>query len=431
MHVDHRDLTTPARLSLPCIAALALSACGGPDSGDMAASANGEASTEASAADDGSVTYVAQRIIVGDGRVYEPGVLVVSDGEIVEAREGGTAMASAGGETVDLGGMTIMPAIVDAHVHLSTNREGLLNDLRQRAAMGVSAAQSMGSDGDDAPLDVRSEFIPGAARYLSAGRGITAPEPGRTETPHWVTNEAEARQAVRAEAERGVDIIKIWVDDRGGQYDRLSEALYSAIIDEAHANDLRVAAHIFELEDAKGLLRAGVDVFAHGVRARDIDAEFIEMAKARPNVVLIPNLPSRGVPFDLGWLDGILPAEQLAELEQNNVENADAQAAWGIQARNLARLSIAGMTIAMGTDGNSFWQPHIEMEDMVAAGMTPHQVIVAATSGSAAALDLDDTGVLEAGKRADFVVLGSNPLADITNTRDIADVYLAGLRVDR
>jgi imidazolonepropionase-like amidohydrolase len=231
--------------------------------------------------------------------------------------------------------------------------------------------------------------------------------------------------------ERGVDLIKIWVDDRGGQYEKLNEDMYSAIIDEAHANDLRVSAHIFTLEDGKGLLRAGIDIFAHGVRDQDIDDEFIALVKERPNVVLIPNLPSRGVPMDLSWLEGTFSASELAAMEENNVENPDAQVAFGIQARNLARLSIAGMTIAMGTDGNNFWQPHIEMEDMVASGMTPHQVIVAATSGSMAATELDDTGTLEAGKRADFIVLGSNPLADIRNTRDIVDVYLAGMQVDR
>jgi imidazolonepropionase-like amidohydrolase len=428
MHVDNSRFDKTIRLAVPFMAALTLAACGGTDSGGMTEPEAAAPAAQTSAARDGSVRYIADRVIVGDGRIFEPGYLIVDAGLVTNAGEGRGAGA---GSVVDLSGMTIMPALVDAHVHMSTNRDALLNDLRQRAALGVSAAQSMGSDGVDAPLEMRNESIPGAARYLSAGRGITAPEPGRTEIPHWVTNEEEARQAVRAEAERSVDMIKIWVDDRGGQYDKLSEALYSAIIDEAHANNLRVAAHIFTLEDAKGLLRAGIDVFAHGVRARDIDDEFVAMVKERPNVILIPNLPSRGVPMDLDWLQGTMPADQIAALEENNVENPEAQAAWGIQARNLARLSIAGMTIAMGTDGNTFWQPHVEMEDMVASGMTPHQVIVAATSGSAAALQLDDTGVLEAGKRADFIVLGSNPLGNITNTRDIADVYLAGARVDR
>jgi imidazolonepropionase-like amidohydrolase len=414
-------LSASIRFGLPILAALGLAACGGSDSGGMA-------EPQTSSAPDNSVRYVADRIIVGDGQVIAPGEIVVRDGMIAAVAEAGSSSVD---NVVNLSGMTIMPAMVDAHVHMSTNREDLLTDLRQRAAIGVSAAQSMGSDGADTPLGMRNETIPGAARFLSAGRGITAPEPGRTEIPHWVTNEEEAREAVRAEAQRNVDMIKIWVDDRGGQYDKLSEDLYSAIIDEAHANDLRVAAHIFTLEDGKGLLRAGIDVLAHGVRERDIDDEFVALVKENPDVILIPNLPGRGVPTDLGWLQGHLSAGALAALEENNVENTQAQAAWGIQARNLARLSIAGMTIAMGTDGNNFWQPHVEMEDMVASGMTPHQVIVAATSGSAAALGLDDTGLLEPGKRADFIVLGSNPLVSITNTRDIVDVYLAGEQVER
>jgi imidazolonepropionase-like amidohydrolase len=137
------------------------------------------------------------------------------------------------------------------------------------------------------------------------------------------------------------------------------------------------------------------------------------------------------MPTQLGWLGSVIDDTQLAQLESRNVENPAVQEAFGIQARNLARLSQAGMTIAMGTDGNTFWAPHVEMEDMVAAGMTPADVIVAATRNSARAVGLDDTGVLEPGKRADFIVLERNPLDDITNTRDIAAVYLAGERVDR
>jgi len=207
--------------------------------------------------------------------------------------------------------------------------------------------------------------------------------------------------------------------------------LYAAVIDEAHQNNLQVAAHIFRLEDAKGLLEAGIDVFAHGVRDQDIDDEFVAMIQARPNVVLIPNMPYRGEPTDLGWLNSSMDVNTLSQLQAANIVRPEVQEAFGIQARNLARLSEAGMTIAMGTDGNSYWGPHIEMEDMVVSGMSPAEVIIAATKNSAELLGYDALGTVEAGKSADFIVLEANPLDNITNTRTIVDVYLRGEVVPR
>jgi imidazolonepropionase-like amidohydrolase len=246
-----------------------------------------------------------------------------------------------------------------------------------------------------------------------------------------VETEEEARQAVRDEAARGVDIIKVWVDDRNGQYKKLGPELYGPVIDEAHQKGLQVTAHIFALEDAKGLLRAGVDAFAHGVRDRDVDDEFIAMVKERPSLVLVPNMPGRGVPMDLDWLGDSLPEAELSELKAASVEDPEAQARFGIQARNLARLNEAGMRIAMGTDGNTPWAPHQEMEDMASSGMTPAQVLVAATRTSAEAAGFSDMGTVEGGKSADFVVLEANPLEDIRNTRRIEAVYLRGVAVDR
>jgi len=107
------------------------------------------------------------------------------------------------------------------------------------------------------------------------------------------------------------------------------------------------------------------------------------------------------------------------------------QQTYGIQARNLAKLNAAGVKIALGTDGNIAWAHHLEMEDMVAAGMTPSQVIVASTRNAAEFLKLTDAGTLSAGKSADFIVLDANPLDDIKNTRKISDVYLRGAQIDR
>ena len=381
------------------------------------------------AAAQGLTAFEGARLIVGDGRVIEHATLVVDGAKILQAGAAAEARVPAAARRVSVVGKTLMPMLVDTHVHLSPTREGIVRDLKMRAYYGVSAALSMGTDPYEV-LDLRAQTIPGAARFFSAGRGITRPEPGRTTVPYWIASADEGRKAVTELAAHKVDFVKVWVDDREGKYQKLTPEMYGAIIDEAHKRGLRVTAHLFGLEDAKGLIRAGVDALAHGIRDRDVDDELVGLFKQRPDLVLTPNLPDRGVKTDLSWLRAGLAPEEFAKLEAANTDRPAAQAFFGIQARNLARLNAAGARIVLGTDGNRPWGPHEEMQDMVIAGMTPMQVIVAATRNSAEYLRMD-AGTLQAGKSADFIVLDANPLDDIPNTRRISAVYLRGAMVER
>ena len=142
------------------------------------------------------------RVIIGDGRApIENATFIVSGNRFTQVGRAGDVRVPAGATRVNLAGKTVMPTIIDTHTHLSQTREMLIDDLKRRAYYGVSAAQSLGQDTTDVSFQIRAETaagkIPGAARFFTAGRGITGPEPGRTMAPHWVTTVAEARAAVR------------------------------------------------------------------------------------------------------------------------------------------------------------------------------------------------------------------------------------------
>ena len=396
------------------LAAILVAGCAGPETG-------GEATV-----------FEGARLIVGDGSAaIEDAVFVVEGDRITQAGQRADVEIPESATRVDLSGKTVMPALVNTHVHLASTRAERIDQLQHMAYYGAGLTVSLGLDDGDVAFEMRDEVIADGARSRTAGRGITAPEEGRTEVPIWITSETEARTAVQELAANQVDLIKIWVDTRNDQFVKLTPALYGAVIDEAHSEGLRVTAHIFNLEDAKGLLRAGIDAFAHGIRDRDIDDELVALWSERPNVVLVPNLPNPGVAGDLSWLSGTVPAADLQRMQEAQRDRPAAQESFGIQARNLARLSQAGITVAFGTDGSTPWAVHQEMEDMVRSGMTPAQVIVAATRNSAELMQMTDIGTVEVGKSADFIVLDANPLDDITNTRRISEVYLRGTAVDR
>jgi len=405
-----------------------------------------------------ATVFEGARLITGDGSApVENSAFVIENAKITAVGRKEDIMPPAGAARVDLTGKTVMPALVDTHTHLgwaiiktgridkdTYSKENLIDHLHRLAYYGVAATQSMGIDPGETPYEVRANPVPDAALFHTAGRGMGRPNAGPGQpywkpVAYWIDSEADGRKAVQELADKKVDWVKIWVDDRNGTVPKLTPPLYRAIIDEAHKHDLRVVAHIYYLADAKELLRAGIDGFAHGVRDKDIDDEFMKLIKERPNVFVIPNLPDIGTGLqDPAWLGETVPASEIKKLTdafQNRSPEDKKKAAdfFAVQARNLKKLNDAGVRIGFGTDSGVTvgWTDHEELTDMVAAGMTPAQVITAATKTAAEILKMDQLGTVAVGKSADFIVLDANPLDNITNSRKISKVYLRGKEVDR
>ena len=408
--------------------------------------------------------------LIADARrpPIENAALLIDRGRVVSSGRKGDVKAPAGALRVDFTGKTIVPALVDAHVHLgyqvglnfaaeNFTRETLVDQLNRYAYAGIAAVLSLGTEPGDLPFQIRAEQEAGrlgGALFLTAGRGIAAPNagPGTPElkaAAYGVTTEDDARRAVREQVARNVAFVKIWVDDRNGTVQKLSPALYRAVIDEAHTLNTRVIAHIFYLDDAKDLARAGVDAFAHLVRDKEVDEELVGLMQQHsiaqmPNIAISENGIYAAPP---AWLDAPLlrevePAAVIDRVRSSYARRspeavARAKATYAVMERSLARLEAAGVPIVLGTDDGAVrdhfyaFTAHRELTLLAHAGMTPARILDVATRATAAFLRLPDLGTLDPGKRADFIVLGANPLDDIANTQKIDAVYARGAALDR
>jgi imidazolonepropionase-like amidohydrolase len=408
------------------------------------------------------------RLIVGDGSPpIENSAFWVEGDRFGQIGLMGEIQVPAGAVRVDLTGKTVMPALVDAHSHIgymkdltsgpqNYTRENILDHIYRFAYHGVSASQAMGSDFGVMPFQLRDEILageyPDAARFLTAGRGLSPlselSSNNMRHAAYVVTTEEGARANIRELASQGVTLVKTWVDTRGGNVEALAPNLYRAIIDEAHENDMRVAVHATGLEEAKDLLRAGIDVFAHMIT--EVDDELVGLFKESPQAsVLLAQVGRRTIyspyldPPEPLLLETVTPAQidRLRDRVAGTAPEALRQArqSWEDTARNIMKLHTAGVRIGIGSDGGGQggdrfigFTAHTELENMVAAGMTPAEAIVAGTKSGAEILGLEnDLGTVTVGKSADFIVLDLNPLDEITNSRKIDRVYLRGHQVDR
>jgi imidazolonepropionase-like amidohydrolase len=417
-------------------------------------------------------TTVLQHFTLIDGSGRAPladAALVITDGRIQYAGPAAGAKAPADARKVDLPGKFVMPGIINLHGHLGNvvdltqdpkfyTRENVERNLKQYAAYGVTSMVSMGSD-QEPIYALRAEQRAGRptmTRIFTAGRGFTGvggyptTVPGNKGLPFEVANQADVGKDIDWLAGKKVDLVKIWVDDHLGREKKIPLELCKAIIENAHRYNLKVGAHVFYLADAKALVGYGLNELAHSVRDLPVDAALIEGMKkggaiqtatlAREATLTAYAKPSPRLDdpfFTRAVSPSALKTLRSPEYQAKQRADHDFDKYPGflqMAERNLKKLADAGVKIGFGTDSGppgriQGYAEHWEMELMVQSGLTPAQVITAASKTSAEFLGAKDLGTLERGHWADLIVLGANPLDNILNTRKIEAVYIAGNKV--
>jgi imidazolonepropionase-like amidohydrolase len=436
-----------------------------------------------------ATVYEGARLIIGDGAVIENAAFVVVNGRFTQAGRRGDVQVPAGAAHVDLTGKTVMPTLVDLHGHFgfqnipagtmskeTFTRDNLIDHLRRLAFNGVGAVVGVGDLVDrsdmeggrtgwgDVVLRVRDEIIPDAALFKTAGAGIAWPGSGaqgdqsRVDVAYPVTTPDEARAAVRDYVRMKPLFIKIWVDDRAGRIPTLTPPLYGAILDEAHKFGVPVGVHNVKLADAKEMVRGGVEGWLHvPVREGEVaDDELVALVKDRvarndrPDMWMTLSLITAWMNTQGGGRPAFLNDPLLratyspAQIEQYWGEPlrkmtperlARAKAQFESDAKSAMRLRAAGIRVVGGTDTGQTrfligYFNHMDLESMVAAGLTPAEAITAATRDGADIAKFN-TGLIAAGRNADFIVLNANPLEDIAYSRRIDRVFLRGHEVPR
>jgi imidazolonepropionase-like amidohydrolase len=414
------------------------------------------------------------RILDGNGGApIANGRLVITNNRVTAVGAASTVAIPQGATRIDLAGKTIMPAMINVHAHMgyegysswgarNHTAANLLDHLQREAFYGIAAATSVGSSPTEMSLqfqrDQRAGKFAPSARYLFMP-GMAPPQGGPDHILREATNELhvvnevttpeQAAAAIARMAEQGIRHVKMWVDDRGGTYPKLTPDVVAAILREAHARKITVHSHAIQLADQKAVVRAGTDVVVHMVQREPIDEELQALLREKkPYWATVISLGDRvEVCNNDPFFEDALPPSLVAQIRATNKATAlqahcappspNAPNREKMLAQNFPLMIAAGVKLVLATDtgihpGHTFGSgEHVELARWVQLGLPPAQAIVAATRTPAELMGLSDLGTLSAGKRASFIVLNANPLDDIRNTRAIADVYLDGVKFDR
>ena len=398
---------------------------------------------------DGSKAFLGATLFDGTGAdPTQNSLIVVRNGRIEYVGTADGIDISASTELIDVSGMTILPGFINTHGHINGvlgledghyNKNNLERQLRLYARYGITTVNSLGGDGEEAvALRNAEDDTLQRARIKVAGTIVTG------------DTIEKVQSTVDENANLGVNFIKIRVDDNLGTTKKMLPNIYQAVIDQAHKQNLKVASHLFYLDDAKSLLNAGTDFVAHSIRDVEADTEVIELMKEK-SVCYCPTLTREISTFvyesepdffsDPFFLKDADPKvlEQLKDPKRmqairESPASSGYKKALSIAMPNLKKIADGGATIAFGTDTGPAGRfqgyfEHMELNMMAEAGLSPRQIIMSATGDAAECLGYKQIGTLESNKWADFIVLRENPLDDIKNMRSIDSVWIAGNQV--
>ena len=419
------------------------------------------------ATEEGTQVTAIEGATVFDGTGAEPvenAVLLIQGETVTAVGKSGEVQIPEGAVRVDASGKFIIPGLINAHGHVgsatglssspaSYSEENIAAQLERYLTYGVTAMLSLGSDRPLMyELQARQQKgnLPGA-RVYTAGRGLGLKGGyGPSGVFREVETPADVLPHMEELAAEKPDATKIWVDDSFGTLPKMNPEIYRAFVRAAKEKGLKSFAHVYYLEDSRGLVEAGLDVLAHSIRDQEVDDAFVALARER-GVCQLPTLSREfstfiyadrpaflDDPFFTKYEDPsvvqTLKSDEYVQQAQADANLSRYRANLEMAQKNLKKLHEGGVKIGFATDTGppgriqGFFE-HVELELMVEAGLTPAEALKAATSASAECLGDENLGALAPGRQADFIVLDADPIEDIKNTRRITSVWQRGVRV--